>query len=589
MVGHGGPSGGQPIFTPIVHPELRRLGRKNIHIFLRERERYILRLEDAQASGSSVQPVSLKASVDPDLLLSMVEFGEFDNVTSLTELTDDNLRQWLDDKDEVSFDSLSAEALNAAVTQAVRINVHEPDPEMRVKALFMEYKTFLRIKKWDSLIEKNPKLAVSHICSLLKPVALKNKIESDLTLGKYELRKQWIPFYQYVLDQAVDCDKFVSIKSTTEHKSTSKFGKDSNTSISLPSHSAPKVNSGSVVNNNRGNAKASNSGSESQTRASRPQQEKTAPVVPLCLNTQICKERHLLKDCTLTTPEKRRKLLQEHYKNMPAKSRLNSILFDGADTVPTMHGRYNAKLADKIDVIVNGDTGADCCAISESHLQQCADQGIFVQVLPLALPVIVSLALGASHGQEEVRYEAKKKARISTTLALPVGPLRLRNVEYLVFEQHMPEILLARPVLKSMGFDLDAHLSLVRDSFHDTDFSHIGTVDTGTDISTVSLQLLNTTGQTDVSEPYQDAEDSESNENTTHPHADSTNSSPFLYGHGLDDDPFRSDDDPIAGDEDPEQTRQELKKRYEEAIENGLPEELHGELQDLLLEFGDIF
>jgi len=38
----------------------------------------------------------------------------------------------------------------------------------------------------------------------------------------------------------------------------------------------------------------------------------------------------------------------------------------------------------------------------------------------------------------------------------------------------MPEVLLSRPVLMSIGFNLDEHLSEVRDRYHDADFSHIG-------------------------------------------------------------------------------------------------------------------
>ncbi len=38
----------------------------------------------------------------------------------------------------------------------------------------------------------------------------------------------------------------------------------------------------------------------------------------------------------------------------------------------------------------------------------------------------------------------------------------------------MSEVLLSRPLLESIGFNLKDHLSTVRDTFHDSDFSHIG-------------------------------------------------------------------------------------------------------------------
>lgn len=187
-------------------------------MFVRERARYLLRIQDVQASGSNINPVSLKASIDPDLLMSMIEFGEFENVDSISDLSEDTIKAWMDKQSEVSFDSLTVDELNNAVRSAVRMNIHESDPEMRIKSLFMDYKTFLRAKKWDGLIEKNPKLAVEQVCSLLKPDALRTKIEADLELGQYELRKKFMPFYRHVLEQAIQCDKFVSLSTTTGRK-----------------------------------------------------------------------------------------------------------------------------------------------------------------------------------------------------------------------------------------------------------------------------------------------------------------------------------------------------------------------------------
>ena len=64
-------------------------------------------------------------------------------------------------------------------------------------------------------------------------------------------------------------------------------------------------------------------------------------------------------------------------------------------------------------------------------------------------------------------------ARVSTTLFTPEGIFRLCNAEYLVFDEHLPEVLIGRPVLKAIGFNLDDHLAKVRTKCHDMDFSHI--------------------------------------------------------------------------------------------------------------------
>jgi len=62
-MGTEGPSS-QLLFTPISHTEPRKLGRKHIHTFLVERERYILRVKDASQLVAARRPFrSLQVSI----------------------------------------------------------------------------------------------------------------------------------------------------------------------------------------------------------------------------------------------------------------------------------------------------------------------------------------------------------------------------------------------------------------------------------------------------------------------------------------------------------------------------------------------
>lgn len=571
------PLAGQALFTPISHPELRRLGRKNIHTFVRERARYLLRIQDVQTSGSTINPVSLKASIDPDLLMSMIEFEEFEGVTELSGLTEGMIKSWLNTQSEVSFDSLTVEELNNAVRAAVRMNIHETDPEMRIKSLFMDYKSFLRTKKWDALITKNPKLAVEQMCSLLKPPALKKKIEDDLELGQYELRKKFMPFYKHLLEQAIHCDKFVSISSFSERKTTnnkpfSSSGSNSDRPQSYANSTRKQFPSSTP------RAPATNLPRPGPSSA--PVTNSSPKELPDCLNKK-CTGKHLLKDCPITSADDRRVLLKEFYERKKSTTQLKAL-----SSAPAPTGRFRGTLADAISVTVNGDTGADHSAISEQYLDELAEKSVFVQVLPLRTPITASLALTSD--EDEVVFSSKKKARISTTLDLPIGPMRLRNVEFLVFEQYMDEVILSRPLMKSIGFDLKYHLSIVRDTFHDSDFSHIGfdfsdaSEELPTIPSIVSQRLLDRTGR-----PMTTTEDRISG--TTKISIKTFGSDPVFYGDGPDDDPFRNDDTPAARPDDSTATRRVLDEQYDLAIKNGLPADLHQDLKNLLTDYSDIF
>ena len=125
-------------------------------------------------------------------------------------------------------------------------------------------------------------------------------------------------------------------------------------------------------------------------------------------------------------------------------------------------------------MIINGDYGADHSALSKDHFEICAAKGIFVQGLPPSEPILMQLVLQDRSQTAPSTCAAHVKARISTTLEVVTGPLLLRNLEYLVFDEPMREVILARPILQTICFDLDKHLEDVGEQFDESDFSHIG-------------------------------------------------------------------------------------------------------------------
>ena len=103
-------------------------------------------------------------------------------------------------------------------------------------------------------------------------------------------------------------------------------------------------------------------------------------------------------------------------------------------------------------VSVSGDYGADHAAIGKNHLTALYDADVYVSIMELKNPI--SMELAASDDGNTFTITSKQKARISTTLQLPEGPFNLRNVEYLVFDEHMPDVLLSLPLLQTLGLTL---------------------------------------------------------------------------------------------------------------------------------------
>lgn len=166
-------------------------------------------MENAQDQGSRFTAVKLVASVEADLLESLVDLDTFPAVNTVSDVNNDILHRWLQSQIEQKLDSFIKESIAALVKKSVHTKLQEPDSKLRILNLFADYKTFLRQKNMSSLLTDNPRLAVEHICMVIRPTTLRRKIESDLQVGMYSLRKVWKAISYHVLEKAVICDQFV--------------------------------------------------------------------------------------------------------------------------------------------------------------------------------------------------------------------------------------------------------------------------------------------------------------------------------------------------------------------------------------------
>lgn len=198
------------------------MGQTTISVFLKERERYLKKVQDAREQGSTYHEVSLVSSVDFELLNSLIAFHAFNGVETLHELRDEVLLKWLKEQVGLSFLCMDVEDLQALVEKSVHIRTQEPNPGLRITCLSADYKKFLRDRNIESLTEENRKVSTRHICALLRPFSLRSRIENHLRLHRAD-QKDWKSFFQYVKEKAIECDEFVSI---AQKKEPQKYNKD---------------------------------------------------------------------------------------------------------------------------------------------------------------------------------------------------------------------------------------------------------------------------------------------------------------------------------------------------------------------------
>ena len=660
----GAPVAGQTMIVPVAHPVLRDITDDSLLVFQRARNEYLRVMKDHKNAGSTAEPVSLKASIEPSLLAGLVELGEFEGVSDADTLSDAAIEAWLKTQLKPEDDDLvPLKDIASAVRKNVRMDTQVAIAKLRIKKLFLDYRRFMKEHSWDHIVETKVQESTAHLCALLQPPALRTRVKTAIDCEKDGIHANWKKFVAYCLKEAVAIDRYVPVTPIAPTPNPSD-------AATLPARTAQRaaeephpLPQGSRRKNRRGNRSnepRSFSGT-SRTTTSEPRDappSRTQPTTPAasltssqgsssaaasstrsrsppkCLNTK-CDGYHLLKHCPKTSPEERRTLL-EHWRESRAAGSLKAMApttdANAGVPPPASFGVLKGHLADAVNVLVNLDSGAAHSALSASHLTACDKAQLFVPIQKLAKPIPMKLAVNQTAGAPELTCNVLRKARLTLTLHTHAGPLRLRHINFLVLEEPMDEILLARPVLQEMGYDPNHFVALHRDRFQDAEFSHVG-FDTNSPgaarrrppavpspLARIVLdrsgncrlqhstappiaRAMTASGKRSASPSYLAALSSSlpssvdiSARPTVHASVayppssrDPSVPSPLFYGDGCDDDPLRDDDAPLPGDDDAAETQRHLRDRVREAKAQGMEEEHVRELDSLLQEFSDIF
>ena len=460
-IGRESIQGGFPVITPISHPVLRRLGIEDIRRFVKDRGAYVSAIKErCQQEGSEElqKPVSLRFSIDPDILENLVEIGSLgEQVTSIDDVTDENIQAWLSDHVESDRDSLSKAQIDQMVSKKIRINMKEKSAAQRILMLLSDYMSFLRNNGLSWIIKEKPTVAIGHVCDALRPISLQKRVQDDVSFSHSALEKNWKGFVDHLIRRAQEFEKFdIHIYDSVKFHGTAR-------------PSSPIGTKHEKISENSNN-----------TRILPTPRKKE---LPSCLNPD-CEEKHLLKHCKNTSKElkkelynklaEQRKIRGEQRSTRRDFQQIKAVKMESSKNSNTQQGnsesggRLHATFGEGlVTAVLLPDIGSDDNVLPQSLVSTLEKKGLFVPSRQLAEPLKVNLAI-KSPGR---RVTIRKQVQLGVEIKLPVGPLRLRNVSWLVSEGEMDEILLGRPLLKSMGLDATMHLSEVRDTYQDLDCS----------------------------------------------------------------------------------------------------------------------
>jgi RNase H-like domain found in reverse transcriptase/Reverse transcriptase (RNA-dependent DNA polymerase)/Integrase zinc binding domain len=575
-----------PVVSSVEYPLLKKLGKANIRMFLRDRDAYVREIKERKDQEGQVigKPVSLTFSIEASLIESLVDLRQFGStIDTVAKVTDVHVQAWLDKHREVNPESLSATQVHALVVKNLRINLSEKDAEQRIIMLFAEYSSLLRVNGLSWLLEKNPKVAVGHIIEALKPIRLQKRIKDDLSLAHVALEKDFLQFMQHVIKRA-------EIYNDAEDLAPPQSNKPVGTQNSPPGKSGNKQTSSKP----KFGSSAGTVASATQTPSGN-----AAKTLPECLNPS-CREKHYLKHCGNTSQELKDKLYAERAEARKASGEQRSTRSDGPQN-PTPRTGAKALVTDSssrdgslpISLGPNCmarallDLGADDNVLPASMIDELQAKGSFVSVRWLPTPIKVDLAVKGP----DISIQVNRQARLTVELQLAAGPLRLRNVCWLIAEKEMDEVLLGRPLLKSLGIDAASHLEAVREKYNDMDCAAITSAHTG---GKLSRMLINRPEAADAPAELMDNLESKDGPGpplVTQSTTPTTEGSFGAVRHGdVDNDPVNLPhllDMPLTTDA--EEVDEALEALVTNAAANGLPAEHIEEIRKLVHEFHDVW
>lgn len=191
-------------------------------------------------------------------------------------------------------------------------------------------------------------------------------------------------------------------------------------------------------------------GSKSTSDKSRKKQWKYK-----CLNP-ACDEKHMLKDCKITNEHQKKTLLDDFYgKEKSAKALKESVDIQPQLSPDDEEERYLVRLEDCTSCVALGDTGSDVSAMPLSLFENLLAAVPSIEVRNLANPTSFSTAIRSTAGQV-ITFTSSQTVVSSVTIVLPGSniPVRIRDVQFFIVDQEVYEVLLGRPFLREIGFDL---------------------------------------------------------------------------------------------------------------------------------------
>ena len=548
--------GGLSLVKELRHPILKSILAKDVVQFKAKYAAYEHQIDELnvhRTPSTQLKPTELQHCIDPPLLKSLLRLGVFNahveqvagesnTIDNITELNHDVVKVWLEDRSMVDEADIAAR-----VSMALSEVKHKPnraDALGAVTTFFADILTKLEEHGCDIVVDTAGKELARQVLPLIQPKSVREVLDTEWKFWAPKDKNDFMKFQKYVTASVVEAAKWTNKRGFEAEETGDPEGSSNKKRRGAGGSQKQQGKQGN------GEAGKGSGGSNDKGKDAKSSQWKKK-----CLNPN-CDKVHRVRDCE-DTPKQLADELLEKLKNKKKGGSAKAVVLkasDGSFKYTQADGRWKAVLGDNTEVIARGDVGADFSCIPRSLLKNLTQDNKQPEEKKL------DQALFLEGATEKVKMRATGMVRADVTLQLNCAPLRLRNTEWLILDDDMSEILLGRPLLKALGFDVDEHLEANHAVLNDQEF------DTGL------LDQINSTPK---------------------PSGKAVRFSCYtgLTSENADPDPIEPM--PTAGAAMGEDTEDEIQQAFEKMLknaeENGMSEKGLATAKELLYEFRDIF
>lgn len=427
------------MFTPISAPILRSVDPVKVSAFMNERENYKAEINSKKSEIPSLSVLSLKDSIDRNLLKNLLFMGKFDTIApkATTDTLNDTqietyLNSLLDHADKLYDPVLIDKAL-----QGLRMPMEVHDPNARITEYCAEVFKRLDGIGYPKFKSDNPKQTVELLMRRIYPHPLKTEMTKILSVNE-QLKKDVKQFINKLCAEATNCQSYTKYETRSAQGSSSAA---STTSDKKKTNSTPSDN------------------------------------LPLCLWPKHRAQgmRHFLKDCKECPKHTKDELFENLRSERQNKGSAKRVAHFDLEDKESAEGRndpessgvlFSATFDDKFRHTICTDIGADTSIMDSTTVQQLESHDVSFTSTTLNTPVKFNMAATSPDG-DYLHIECHQLITLNVDLHVRHGTaLKLRNVRWHVTHQTVSEPLLGRPVLEALGLNTTKLLCAAAERFN---------------------------------------------------------------------------------------------------------------------------